>query len=94
MCGSPVSGSSQYRTSTGGTSGNVNTTGLVAPYWVKIVRVSNTFTSYRSANGTSWTSLGSQTITMGANVSIGLSVTSHNDGTLCTAVFDNVTATP
>jgi hypothetical protein len=27
-------------------------------------------------------------------VCIGLAVTSHDDGTLCTASFDNVTATP
>jgi hypothetical protein len=38
--------------------------------------------------------IGSQTITMGSNVYIGLAVTSHNDGTLCTAVFDNITGTP
>jgi hypothetical protein len=67
---------------------------MAAPYWLKIVRSGNTFTSYRSPTGTNWVSLGSQTITMGANVYIGLGVTSHNDGTLCTATFDNVTATP
>jgi hypothetical protein len=84
----------QYRASTGGSSGNINTTGLSAPYWVKVVRSGNTFTSYRSANGTTWALIGSQTISMAPNVYIGLGVTSHNDGTLCTATFDNVTATP
>ena len=86
----------QYRTSTGASSGNVNTTGLVAPYWVKVVRSGSTFTSYRSSTGASgsWTQIGSVTISMGSSVYIGLGVTSHNDGTLCTAKFDNVTATP
>jgi hypothetical protein len=84
----------QNRIDTGGASANVNTTGLAAPYWVKVKRVGSTFTSYSSPNGTTWTVLGSQTITMGANVYIGLAVTSHNDGDLCTAVFSNVTATP
>jgi uncharacterized repeat protein (TIGR01451 family) len=84
----------QYRNGTGNASGNYNLTGMAAPYWVKIVRSGNTFTSYRSPTGTNWISLGSQTITMGANVYIGLAVTSHNDGVLCTATFDNVTATP
>ena len=84
----------QYRASTGGSSENVNTPGLSDPYWVAVVREGNTFTSYRSSNGSSWIEVGSKTISMGSNVYIGLGVTSHNDGTLCTAVFDNVTATP
>ena len=91
----PANGVSfQYRKGTGNASSNYNLTGVAAPYWVKIVRSGSTFTSYRSTNGTSWVSLGSQTTTMGANVYIGLGVTSHNDGVLCTATFDNVTATP
>jgi len=31
---------------------------------------------------------------MGNAVLIGVAVTSHADGTLCTATFDNVTTTP
>jgi hypothetical protein len=31
---------------------------------------------------------------MSTNVTIGLAVTSHADGTLTTATFDNVTPTP
>jgi hypothetical protein len=84
----------QYRTATGGSSGNSNTTGLAAPYWVKVVRSASTFTAYRSANGTTWTSMGSQTISMGSSVYIGLAVTAHDDGSFCQTVIDNVTATP
>jgi regulation of enolase protein 1 (concanavalin A-like superfamily) len=84
----------QNRTSTGGLSTEAHTAGLTAPYWVRVVRSGNTFTAYRSTNGSSWTSMGSVTITMGTNVYIGLALTSHKDGTLCTATFDNVTATP
>lgn len=84
----------QWRNSSGGSSGNVNTGGLSAPYWVKIVRSGNTFTAYRSSNGWSWTNMGSQTIYMGSSVYIGLAVTSHNDGALCEATFSNVTGTP
>jgi hypothetical protein len=82
------------RTNTGGSSLSVTTAGKVAPYWVKVVRTGNTFTASISPNGTTWTTVGSKTIVMGANVFIGLAVTSHNDGTLCTAVFDNVGGTP
>ncbi len=86
----------QYRSSTGGSSDNIHTTGLAAPYWVKIVRSGNTFTAYRSATGAdgSWTTIGSKTIYMGSSVYIGLAVTAHNDGALSTATFENVTANP
>jgi len=64
---------------------------VTAPYWVRLSRVGNAFTGYQSADGATWQLVGSATITMGANVFIGLAVTSHNDGVLSTAVFDNVT---
>ena len=83
----------QTRSTTSGISQNVNTTGLAAPYWIKIVRSGNTFTALRSSTGRSWTFVGSQTISMNSDVSIGLAVTSHKDGTLCTATMDNVTVT-
>jgi endoglucanase len=80
----------QYRTTTGGNSGNNNTTGLNAPYWVKLVRSGNTFTGYRSPDGATWTQLGSQTFTMASTVYVGLAVTAHNNSSLCAATFDNV----
>ena len=95
MCLTPGNGAAfQSRSATGGSSLNVNTIGIVAPYWVKVTRAGNVFTGYTSANGTTWTQIGQQTIPMTVNVYIGLAVTSHNDGVLCTATFQNVTATP
>src|SRR6202044_1066648 len=41
----------------------------------------------------SWTSRGSETIAMASQAYVGLAVSSHNNGTLSTAVFDNVTVT-
>jgi hypothetical protein len=83
----------QYRTSTGGNSGNSATAGLSAPYWVKLVRNGNTFTGFRSSDGVIWTQQGtSQTFTMASTAYIGLALTSHNSSSLCTATFDNVTA--
>jgi regulation of enolase protein 1 (concanavalin A-like superfamily) len=69
-------------------------TSCSTPYWVKVTRTGNTFTCYCSSNGSTWTQTSSQTITMATNVYIGLCVTSHDDGTVCTATFDNVCATP
>jgi len=82
----------QTRSSTDANSGNNNTTGLSAPYWVKLVRSGNTFTGYRSPDGTNWTQLGSTTFSMLSTAYIGLALTSHNNSTLCSATFDNVTA--
>ena len=81
----------QYRSSDGGGCNNNNTTGLNAPYWVKLVRSGTTFTGYRSPNGTNWTQMGSTTLTnVTSTAYIGLAVTSHNSSSLCAATFDNV----
>ena len=64
-----------------------------APYWVRLQRSGSTFTSFVSTNGTSWTQVGSVTITMNASIYLGLAVTSHNNSALCTATFDNVSIT-
>jgi hypothetical protein len=82
----------QYRSSTGGDSYNNNTTGLSAPYWVKLVRSGSTFTGYCSPHGSNWTQLGSTTLTNVSTAYIGLALTSHNNSSLCMATFDNVTA--
>jgi len=79
----------QYRSGAGGTTWN-NTGSLSAPYWVKLVRIGNTFTSYRSPDGTNWTQQGTATFTMAATVYIGLALTSHNSSALGAATFDNV----
>ena len=47
---------------------------------------------YRSTNGTTWSLVGSDTISMASTVYVGLAVTSHNPGARATATFTNVTA--
>ncbi|MBE0534326.1 MAG: lamin tail domain-containing protein [Phycisphaerae bacterium] len=71
--------------------GNMMSGGIMAPYWVRIVRKGNTFKAYHSPDGQNWRHQGDTTIPMPANVYMGLAVTSHTSGALCTAVFDNVT---
>jgi len=80
----------QHRSSTGGSTSWNKTSGLSAPYWVKLVRNGDAFTAYRSVNGSSWTEQGFASISMASTVYIGLAVTSHNDEVLCTAQFDHV----
>jgi hypothetical protein len=84
----------QRRISVGGGTSAIVSSGGSAPYWVKLVRAGNSFSAFKSANGTSWTQIGAtQTIAMGSTVQVGLAVTSHSNGTLSTATFTNVTAT-
>jgi glucuronoarabinoxylan endo-1,4-beta-xylanase len=80
----------QARTSTGGSTTNTATSGLNAPYWVRLVRSGNTFTAYRSPDGITWTQSGSTTLSISSTVSLGLAVTSHNNSSLCAATFDNI----
>ena len=98
MAVTPANGVSFQRrpgTNVTSTSDNSATLAEAAPYWVKIDRtISGTFTASSSTNGTTWVSLGTpQTIAMGANVYIGLAVTSHDAAVTCQAVFSNVTTT-
>jgi len=85
----------QRRRGTGGTSVNTNATGIVAPYWVKIERdLAGNFRAYSSADGSTWQMLGfSEPIQMGANVYIGLAVTSYDVALTCQAVFSNIMTT-
>ncbi len=71
--------------------GNLMTGGIMAPYWVRIVRQGNTFRSYHSPDGQNWSHQGDVTVSMPPTIYMGLAVTSHTVGALCTATFDNVT---
>ncbi len=82
----------QYRTSTGGSSTHIaGTTGVKAPYWVRLVRAGSVLTGYCSADGTTWTQVGQVTISMANQVYIGLSADSNTTTTLNASKFDNVT---
>jgi regulation of enolase protein 1 (concanavalin A-like superfamily) len=61
-----------------------------APVWMRITRSGSTLTGLCSPNGSSWTQVGTTTISMSSTVQVGLAVTSHANGTLATGTFDNV----
>ena len=81
----------QYRSTNGGLSSHIGGPSVVAPYWVKLVRSGNTFTGYVSSDGTTWTQVGSTTVSMASNIYVGLALTAHNNSVLNTSTFDNVT---
>lgn len=80
----------QWRPVTGGISSTAHSGSMTFPYWVRIERIGNFFTGYHSPDGITWTFQGTAFIPMGINTYIGLAVTSHQEGVLRTAEFDNV----
>lgn len=93
----PTSGVSfQWRNSSNPNGGFAQVTGLTAPKWVKLTRTGNSFTGFcATTTGTpgasDWIQVGTpQTITIASTAKVGLAVTSHNNGTLCTATFASV----
>ena len=81
------------RTVNGGNGNILTTVAGTAPKWVRLARTNNTFTAYSSANGNTWTAVGSaSTITMPAGAYVGLVVCSGDNGFLNTAVVDNVSS--
>jgi hypothetical protein len=75
--------------------GNATAAAVIKPpYWVKIERKGDSITGSISANGTTWSMLGtSQTLVMTAPVYIGICVTSHQAGQQRTFDFDNISST-
>ena len=79
------------RTSTGASTTPYASVSETLPYWVKVSRSGNSFSSYTSMDGVNWTQRGtSQTINMAQNVYVGLAVNSGSASALATATFDNV----
>jgi regulation of enolase protein 1 (concanavalin A-like superfamily) len=61
--------------------------------WVRLVRRGTVVTSFKSNDGTNWTSAGSTTVRLGTVCYIGLAVSSGSNSTLNTAEFSNVRVT-
>ena len=81
----------QRRTVAGGASASTAGGSGVTPYWVRMSRAGNTFSAFASGDGANWVLIGTDTIPMGSTIAVGLAISSHVDGTLSTATFDNVT---
>ena len=81
----------QRRRFTAGTSTSTSGGAGTPPAWVKLERRGNTIAAYRSADGLSWTFVGSDTFSMGATAYVGLAVSSHVTTELATVTLDQVT---
>jgi phosphatidylserine/phosphatidylglycerophosphate/cardiolipin synthase-like enzyme len=80
----------QRRATTGGSSTHTGGGAGTAPWWVRLERAGNIFRAYASADGSSWTLVGTDTIAMTPTIYVGLPLTSHRDGSVATATIDGV----
>ncbi len=81
----------QNRPTTGALSQHQALGAFSSGVWLRLVRTGGTITAYKSIDGTTWTSIGTPlSPAMSSTVYIGLAVTSHNNGLLSTATFDNL----
>ncbi|TKA08751.1 Ig family protein [Actinacidiphila oryziradicis] len=70
-------------------------TSVATPTWLRLERSGNKFTASTSADGTTWSVIGRDTIAAFGKASyyVGLAVTSRSPFALNTTVFDNITVT-
>ena len=81
-----------WRNGTGASANSAVTNGA-PPAWVRLTRTNNTFTAYSSTDGKTWTEIGTPTtISMAVGAYVGLAVCAHNNASLNTSIFTNVSA--
>lgn len=85
----------QLRATAGATSQGSATAGFAAPYWLRFERRGSFVHAFRSPDGVTWTAHAPAiSVDLPDTAMAGLALTSHLNGTLCDAVFDNVTIEP
>ncbi|MFO1417470.1 MAG: PQQ-dependent sugar dehydrogenase [Methylotetracoccus sp.] len=87
----PTSGAFMaFRSVAGAATGNSTGPAVTTPYWVRLTRSGSTISGAVSPDGNSWTTVGSQSIAMAANILVGFAVSSANNQAINTAGFDHV----
>ncbi len=99
MSASPVNYRFKDRTTAGGTTNIISSTGANSypNVWVRLSRVSNLFTGYFSSDGVHWTTLSSLTLALPTTIDLGLAVAANETTGTTTAVlsnYGNTVATP
>ena len=82
----------QYRSVTNGTTANVAIVPGVAPTWLRLTRQADRIVGEMSSDGRTWAPVGAVDLPVPVPFGMlaGVAVTSHNNSTLATAVFDSV----
>ncbi len=76
----------QYRSANGGTISTDSVSGPTGP-WLEVVRNGSTFSGYYSTNGTTWTLIGSASVTMSSTEMVGVAVAANSSTATTTAQF-------
>jgi hypothetical protein len=83
----------QYRIAAGASTTQVPAASGKAPQWLKLARKGHKFTASASADGITWTPLGTELVYLNRMAYVGLAVTSRSGRVLTTAAFTDVTLT-
>ena len=86
----PSVGADAVSTTSGGEQISEVDGGSIQADWLRLSRNGDTFTAYGSTDGSNWTRIGQLTtdqLSLSSDTYVGLPVTSHNEGTLCTAEY-------
>jgi hypothetical protein len=83
----------QVRSAQGGTTSKIANPAGTVPQYLMVTRIGNTFNTYTSPDGVTWTLIPGSTATVNLPASLlaGLAVTSHHTGTAGTVTIDSVT---
>jgi hypothetical protein len=85
----------QRRSGTGGSTSSTTSGSVTLPNaWVRLVRTGNALSGYKSTDGVTWKQVTSSSITMAANIYVGLAVASGSTTALNTSTFSNVMVVP
>ncbi len=78
------------RTAAGGTTAATSVSAVSPPNtWVRLRRVGNTFTTFYGTNGSTWTQMGSVTVSLPSTINLGMAATPDVAGASATAQFRN-----
>jgi len=85
---------STSRSTTGGSTASVAGAAVSFPNaWVRMTRSGDTYTTFSSTDGSTWTQIGQVTVSLGNTVYVGFGVVSKNVTTLATAQFRDAVLT-
>ncbi|MDD2710647.1 MAG: chitobiase/beta-hexosaminidase C-terminal domain-containing protein [Verrucomicrobiae bacterium] len=80
----------QYRANPAAGTSAISGGAADAPRWVKLRRLGRHLSGYASVDGVNWTFVGGATLAVGAELRVGLAVSSHNNAQLCEARFSGL----
>ena len=84
----------QWRLQPGQLMHNTDGPTTTTPYWVKLIRQGDKFSGYISPDGVTWTHIDTIAVPMNKKLYVGLVVSSHNNTTLNSVMFDHVEISP